>query len=129
VVRWLLSRAQGIADSRRRQIRIVRDITEEAMERVALPMRELDWQVKSAPAVVSAAACVPRAKDPRVSSCGVEGRVTALARAHTALADAPGNACASLRAGRAPPRPADRRGIGSWDPATGRVRHRRPARR
>ena len=91
-VRWLLSDAEGIADESgapMRQIGVMRDITEqkEAMERQTLLMQELDHRAKNALAVVQAALRLTPRNDPDAFVRSVEGRVSALARAHTLLAE------------------------------------------
>ncbi|GGC39891.1 hypothetical protein GCM10011504_17860 [Siccirubricoccus deserti] len=90
-VRWMLSCAEAVADANGRPVRhigIMRDITaqKEALDRLALLMRELDHRAKNALAVVSAAVRLTHAEDIRSFVRAVEGRVAALARAHTMLA-------------------------------------------
>jgi PAS domain S-box-containing protein len=66
------------------------DITDRkaAEERQALLMRELDHRAKNALAVVQAALRLTPKDDPEAYARAVEGRVKALARAHTMLAEA-----------------------------------------
>ncbi len=90
-VRWIRTRAEAIADERGhvvRHIGIMRDVTERrlAEERQALLMRELDHRAKNALAVVQAALRLTPKDDPEAYARAVEGRVAALARAHTMLA-------------------------------------------
>ncbi|MBX6375797.1 MAG: PAS domain S-box protein, partial [Acetobacteraceae bacterium] len=90
-VRWIRTRAEAIADERGhvvRHIGIMRDVTEHrlAEERQALLMRELDHRAKNALAVVQAALRLTPKDDPEAYARAVEGRVAALARAHTMLA-------------------------------------------
>jgi PAS domain S-box-containing protein len=90
-VRWMLSCAEAVADASGRTVRhigIMRDITvqKETIERLALLMRELDHRAKNALAVVSAAIRLTQADDTPSFVRAVEGRVAALARAHTMLA-------------------------------------------
>ena len=90
-IRWLQSRGEGEPGSGDLPGRIVGvnlDITErrEAEERQWLLMRELDHRAKNALAVVQAALRLTPRDDPRDFVRAVEGRVAALARAHTLLA-------------------------------------------
>jgi PAS domain S-box-containing protein len=67
----------------------VRDVTDrrEAEERRALLAREVDHRAKNVLAVVQAALRLTPRDDPQRYAAAVEGRVAALARAHTLLAD------------------------------------------
>jgi PAS domain S-box-containing protein len=67
----------------------VRDVTDrrEAEERRALLAREVDHRAKNVLAVVQAALRLTPRNDPHGYAAAVEGRVAALARAHTLLAD------------------------------------------
>ncbi len=91
-VRWLLLRGEaleGEAPLAPRQITgVVMDITDRraAEERSALLMREVDHRAKNALAVVQAALRLTRAEDTPSYVRAVEGRVAALARAHSMLA-------------------------------------------
>jgi PAS domain S-box-containing protein len=69
---------------------VARDVTERkaAAERQALLVRELDHRAKNALAVVQAALRLTPKDDPHAYARAVEGRVAALARAHTLLARA-----------------------------------------
>ena len=73
----------------RRMMTVVQDITERkaAEERQALLTRELDHRAKNALAVVQAALRLTPKDDPDAYARAVEGRVAALARAHTLLAE------------------------------------------
>ncbi|MDO9710075.1 HWE histidine kinase domain-containing protein [Paracraurococcus lichenis] len=66
---------------------LLRDVTERRRsdERQLLMTRELDHRSKNALAVVLAALRLTPAEDPRAYASAVEGRVAALARAHTLL--------------------------------------------
>ncbi len=91
-VRWIRSQAEAVGDEQgrpTRQIGIMRDITveKEALERLELLMRELDHRAKNALAVVQAPLRLPPRNDPQAVVRAVEGRVAALARAHTLLAE------------------------------------------
>jgi PAS domain S-box-containing protein len=68
---------------------LLRDVTERrrAEERQVLLAREVDHRAKNALAVVLAALRLTPAEDPRAYAAAVEGRVAALARAHTLLAE------------------------------------------
>jgi two-component sensor histidine kinase/GAF domain-containing protein len=68
---------------------LLRDVTERrrADERQVLMTRELDHRAKNALAVVLAALRLTPAEDPRAYASAVEGRVAALARAHTLLTE------------------------------------------
>ncbi|GGG28338.1 hypothetical protein GCM10010964_15310 [Caldovatus sediminis] len=91
-VRWLLLRAEIHieAGSGRpfKAVGVVMDVTDRktAEERQALLMRELDHRAKNALAVVQAALRLTPRDDPEAYARAVEGRVAALARAHTVLA-------------------------------------------
>ncbi len=68
---------------------VLRDVTErrEADERQMLLAREVDHRAKNALAVVLATLRLTPMGDPRAYAAAVEGRVAALARAHTLLAE------------------------------------------
>ncbi|HYF07426.1 MAG TPA: PAS domain-containing protein, partial [Acetobacteraceae bacterium] len=90
-LRWILSRAESIADAEGRPVRhigIMRDITaeQEAMERLTLLAREVDHRAKNALAIVQSVVRLTRSEDPDAFVRAVEGRVGALARAHELLA-------------------------------------------
>ncbi|MBK1660598.1 HWE histidine kinase domain-containing protein [Paracraurococcus ruber] len=67
---------------------LLQDVTERhrAEERQVLLVREVNHRAKNALAVVLAALRLTPAEDPRTYAAAVEGRVAALARAHTLLA-------------------------------------------
>ncbi len=100
---WVESRARVVAHDRTgRPLRLagtVQDITarREAEERRTLLAREVDHRAKNALAVVQAALRLTPRTTLDDYAAAVEGRVAALARAHTLLADQ-GWAGASLRA-------------------------------
>jgi len=79
-----------------RLIGTTQDITErkQAEERQALLAREVDHRAKNALAVVQAALRLTAKTDIKSYVAAVEGRVAALARAHTLLADAQWNGAA-----------------------------------
>jgi len=91
-VRWLAGRGEVICDpGSKRALRILGvgiDITErrEAEERLRLVARELDHRAKNALAVVLAALRLTPKDEPAAYARAVEGRVKALARAHSLLA-------------------------------------------
>src|SRR4051812_12227961 len=68
---------------------IMRDITlrKEVEARQKILMREVDHRAKNALAVVQSVVRLTRAEDPRAYAQAVEERVSALARAHTLLAE------------------------------------------
>lgn len=72
-----------------RFIGVLFDVTERkaAEERQKLLMREVDHRAKNVLAVVRSVLRLTRAEDPKRYAEAVEGRVSALARAHTLLAD------------------------------------------
>jgi two-component sensor histidine kinase/PAS domain-containing protein len=91
-VRWCLGTAIAARDATGRVVRIrgiTMDITErkEAEDRQSLLAREVDHRTKNALAVVHAIVSLTRAADIQEFSTAVEGRVQALARAHSLLSD------------------------------------------
>jgi PAS domain S-box-containing protein len=91
-VHWLLMRAEvrfGVDSSPSKAVGVVLDITErkKAEERQALLMREVDHRAKNALAVVQAAVQLTRAPNAEEYKRAIEGRVSALARAQTLLAE------------------------------------------
>jgi PAS domain S-box-containing protein len=87
--RWIASRGRLIAGRRgRRLIGVNFDVTERRLEaeRQLLLAREVDHRAKNVLAVVRSIVKLTRAEDPRRFAEAVEGRVAALARAHTLLA-------------------------------------------
>jgi len=77
-------------DSRGRQlvVSMAADMTDrkEAESRLRLLMREVDHRAKNALAVVQSIVLLSRTEDPEEFANAVEGRVTAMARAHSLLA-------------------------------------------
>jgi two-component sensor histidine kinase len=91
-VRWCLGMAVAARDAAGRVSRIrgiTMDITErkEAEDRQSLLAREIDHRTKNALAVVHAIVSLTRADDIEQFSAAVEGRIQALARAHSLLSD------------------------------------------
>jgi PAS domain S-box-containing protein len=91
-VAWLEERASAGRDATTGELRmtgLVWDITErkEAEERQRLLSREVDHRAKNAPAVVQSALRLIRAEDLASYMQAVTGRVSALARAQTLLAE------------------------------------------
>lgn len=89
--RWFLSRAMPIRDDDGRVLRWFgtnTDVTEqkEAEERQTLLMREIDHRAKNALAVAQAVVNLTRADTIGEYKKAVEGRIAALARAHSLLA-------------------------------------------
>jgi PAS domain S-box-containing protein len=89
--RWLAARGRSLAAEKaegQRLFGVVIDVTERkrAEQRQALLMREVDHRAKNALAVVQAALRLTPKHDPASYARAVEGRVKALARAHTLLA-------------------------------------------
>ncbi|MBU8541599.1 PAS domain S-box protein [Falsiroseomonas tokyonensis] len=91
-LRWISERGELVRDPRSglplRLLGISQDVTErrEADERQTLLMRELDHRAKNALAVVQAAVRMTPKEDPDAFATAVLGRIGALARAHTLLA-------------------------------------------
>ncbi len=91
-VRWIASRgsvvAGGTTASSRRAVGVSFDVTERKreQERELLLAREVDHRARNVLAVVRSIVKLSRADDPREFADAVEGRVSALARAHTLLA-------------------------------------------
>ncbi|HLK80999.1 MAG TPA: HWE histidine kinase domain-containing protein [Xanthobacteraceae bacterium] len=91
-LRWCLGRAAAITDASGRVSRVrgvTIDITErkEAEDRQSLLAREVDHRTKNALSVVHAIVSLTRAEDIKQFSAAVEGRIAALARAHSLLSD------------------------------------------
>jgi PAS domain S-box-containing protein len=91
-VRWCLGRAAAVKDANGRISRVrgvTMDITDrkEAEDRQSLLAREVDHRTKNALSVVHAIVSLTRAEDIRQFSAAVEGRIQALARAHSLLSD------------------------------------------
>jgi len=89
-VRWVASRGSYVGDrgATHRFIGVTYDITERKreQEREMLLAREVDHRARNVLAVVRSIVRLSRADDPRQFADAVEGRVSALARAHTLLA-------------------------------------------
>jgi integral membrane sensor domain MASE1/two-component sensor histidine kinase/CheY-like chemotaxis protein len=90
-VRWLVGRGRLLCDASGRPERMMGinlDITarKEAEERQALLAREVDHRAKNALAVVQSLVRLTRADRPAEFAKALEGRIAALARAHTLLA-------------------------------------------
>jgi PAS domain S-box-containing protein len=91
-LRWCLGRAVAVRDAGGRISRIsgvTMDITErkDAEDRQSLLAREVDHRTKNVLAVVHAIVSLTRAEDIKQFSAAVEGRVQALARAHSLLSE------------------------------------------
>jgi PAS domain S-box-containing protein len=91
-VRWCLGRAAAVKDANGRISRlrgVTIDITDrkEAEDRQSLLAREVDHRTKNALSVVHAIVSLTRAEDIKQFSAAVEGRIQALARAHSLLSD------------------------------------------
>ncbi len=92
-IRSILALGRVLRDAAGRPVRMIGvnlDITDRvrAEERQALLTRELDHRAKNALAVVQAALRLTSRDDPEAFARAVEGRVAALTRAHTLLAEA-----------------------------------------
>jgi two-component sensor histidine kinase/CheY-like chemotaxis protein len=91
-VRWLLGTAGASKDFAHRILRVggvTIDITDrkEAEERQSLLAREVDHRAKNALAVVHAIVCLTRSDSVDQYVTAVEGRIQALARAHSLLSE------------------------------------------
>jgi PAS domain S-box-containing protein len=92
-LRWISGRGSILRDAAtgapRRVLGVALDITERriAEERQSLLMREVDHRAKNALAVVQAALRLTRRDDVAAYAAAVEGRVSALARAQSLLAE------------------------------------------
>jgi PAS domain S-box-containing protein len=92
VVRWVAAKGRGLFDSDGRCVRVVGtavDITErkQAEERQLLLAREVDHRARNALAVVQAIVRLTRANSQQAYIEAVEGRIHALAQAHTLLSE------------------------------------------
>lgn len=90
--RWIVSRAEVVRDGEGRPVRLIgidMDVTDrrEAQERERLLIREVDHRAKNVLAVVQALVRLTPADDPGKFAAAVESRISALARAHTLLAN------------------------------------------
>lgn len=90
-LRWIASRGSVVRSAPNgrpmRMVGICYDVTErrQEQERQMLLAREVDHRAKNVLAVVQSIVRLTRASDPRSFAQAVEGRVAALARAHTLL--------------------------------------------
>ena len=92
VVRWVAAKGRGIFDADGRCVRVIGtalDITKrkEAEERQDLLAREVDHRARNALAVVQSIIRLTRAHSADDYVTAVEGRIKALARAHSLLSD------------------------------------------
>jgi PAS domain S-box-containing protein len=90
-VRWLVGRGRVISDAAGRLERMMGinlDITtrKEAEQQQLMLVREVDHRAKNVLAVVQSLVRLTRAQDPAAFARALEGRISALARAHTLLA-------------------------------------------
>jgi two-component sensor histidine kinase/DNA-binding response OmpR family regulator len=91
-VRWCIGAAAASVDANRRVVRlggVTVDITERknAEERQALLVREVDHRARNALAVVQSIVRLTRAPTKEAYIAAVEGRITALSRAHVLLSE------------------------------------------
>ncbi|MGX9962564.1 PAS domain-containing protein [Roseomonas sp. F4] len=92
-LRWIAERGEVVRDQitgrALRMLGVALDVTErrESEDRQTLLMRELDHRAKNALAVVQAAVRMTPREDPEAFAAAVLGRIAALARAHTLLAE------------------------------------------
>jgi len=92
IVRWVAAKGRGIFDDDGKCVRVVGtaiDITKrkEADERQVLLAREVDHRARNALAVIQSIIRLTRAKSVDDYVAAIEGRIKALARAHTLLSD------------------------------------------
>ena len=92
VVRWVAAKGRAVFDAAGNCIRVVGtalDITrrKEAEERQVLLAREVDHRARNALAVIQSIIRLTRAKNVDDYVAAIEGRIKALARAHTLLSD------------------------------------------
>ena len=92
VVRWVAAKGRGLFDAAGNCVRVVGtaiDITrrKEAEERQVLLAREVDHRARNALAVIQSIIRLTRAKNVEDYVQAIEGRIKALARAHTLLSD------------------------------------------
>ena len=91
-VRWIASRGEYVRDAAGRAVLArgtVHDMTERkaAEERQALLAREVDHRAKNALAVVQSVVQMTQVREPEAFKRAVQGRISALARAQTLLAE------------------------------------------
>ncbi len=92
VIRWVAAKGRAIFDSVGNCVRVLGtaiDITKrkEAEERQVLLAREVDHRARNALAVIQSIIRLTRAKNVEDYVAAIEGRIKALARAHTLLSD------------------------------------------
>ena len=92
IVRWVAAKGQGIFDVNGRCVRVIGtalDVTarKEAEEQQNLLAREVDHRARNALAVIQSIIRLTRARNVDDYVAAVEGRIKALARAHTLLSD------------------------------------------
>lgn len=92
LVRWVAAKGRGIFDAKGRCVRVVGtalDITErkEAEQRQLLLAREVDHRARNALAVVQAIVRLTKSDTKETYVRAVEGRIQALAQAHTLLSE------------------------------------------
>lgn len=92
IVRWVAAKGQGIFDLDGRCVRVVGtalDVTarKEAEEQQNLLAREVDHRARNALAVIQSIIRLTRARSVEDYVTAIEGRIKALARAHTLLSD------------------------------------------
>jgi PAS domain S-box-containing protein len=92
VIRWVATKGRGIFDEGGKCVRVIGttiDITKrkEAEERQVLLAREVDHRARNALAVIQSIIRLTRARSVEDYVSAIEGRIKALARAHTLLSD------------------------------------------
>lgn len=92
VVRWVAAKGQGLFDVNGRCVRVIGtalDVTarKEAEEQQNLLAREVDHRARNALAVIQSIIRLTRARNVDDYVAAIEGRIKALARAHTLLSD------------------------------------------
>jgi PAS domain S-box-containing protein len=91
-IRWVAAKGRGIFDADGNCVRVIGtaiDITKrkEAEERQVLLAREVDHRARNALAVIQSIIRLTRGKNVEEYVAAIEGRIKALARAHTLLSD------------------------------------------
>ncbi len=92
VIRWVAAKGQGIFDEDGKCVRVIGtalDVTgrKEAEEQQNLLAREVDHRARNALAVIQSIIRLTRARNVDDYVAAIEGRIKALARAHTLLSD------------------------------------------
>jgi PAS domain S-box-containing protein len=92
IVRWVAAKGQGIFDVNGKCVRVIGtalDVTarKEAEEQQNLLAREVDHRARNALAVIQSIIRLTRARNVDDYVAAIEGRIKALARAHTLLSD------------------------------------------